>query len=562
MAHRIAVSPLPTSTHPLRFPLHGLFAIILSVGHDVDNIVALFKEQEMRDPNNPAIGIDLGTTFSVLAYLDAHGEPKSVANAEGDLLTPSVVLFEDSLVTVGKEARKAAALVPEGLAAFAKRDMGEPAFHREISGSKFPPEVIQSLVLSKLKHDAELQLPRVEQAVITVPSYFNEPRRKATQDAGQLAGLDVLDIINEPTAAALTYGAKQGFLNERGEAAKTERVLVYDLGGGTFDVTLMEIEGKNYNTIATGGDVYLGGIDFDRRLIDHVAAAFQEKHGGDDPKQDLATLQRMTQEAEDVKRALTNREQTTFTVEHKGQGMRLQITRNLFESLTEDLLMRTMFTIRNVLRQANCEANQVTRVILVGGSTRMPMVARQLEKELGQTIDRSISTDEAVAHGAAIYAGILQNERAGIKSSVSVVNVNSHSLGVLGTEEATGRPRNAVIIPANSQLPLVMGKRFSTAKDGQRSIKVSVIEGGNASGQNATPVAQCVIRDLPPNLPKGTKVEVFFSYQQNGRMKIRARVPKLDKEATLVVQREVGLSDENMVAWQQWIDGTNLSLGD
>ena len=273
-------------------------------------------------------------------------------------------------------------------------------------------------------------------------------------------------------------------------------------------------------------------------------------------------MQRMTQEAEDVKRALTSREQTTFTVEHRGQGMRIPISREQFESLTEDLLMRTLFTIRNVLRQASITSDQVTRVLLVGGSTRMPMVARQLETELGLPIDRSVSTDEAVVHGAAIYAGIIQSERAGIQTSVSVVNVNSHSLGVLGVEEATGRPRNAVIIPTNSALPVVKGKLFRTAKDGQRSVKVKVLEGGNASGQHGTLVAECVVRDLPPNLNKGTHVYVYFSYSQNGRMKIQAKLPKLNKEATLVVQREVGLSNDKIVQWKHRLNEYNLSLGD
>ena len=213
----------------------------------------------------PAVGIDLGTTFSLVAHLDSAGRPWTIPNAEGDMLTPSVVLFEGSSVVVGKEAVKAAALEPERIAQFVKRDMGSAVYSKAINGEHLPPEVIQSLILEKLKRDAEAKLGPFRKVVITVPAYFNEPRRKATQDAGHLAGLEVLDIINEPTAAAISFGVQEGFLTAKGEAKRPEKVLVYDLGGGTFDVTLMDIDGKNCTVVATAGDVCLGGIDFPGR---------------------------------------------------------------------------------------------------------------------------------------------------------------------------------------------------------------------------------------------------------------------------------------------------------
>ena len=279
------------------------------------------------------VGIDLGTTFSVVAYLDSTGRPCTIANSEGDPITPSVVLFEGQAAVVGKEAVKAAALEPDRIADFAKRDMGNTAYSRKINGESLPPEVIQSLILEKLKRDAEMKLGPVGEAVVTVPAFFNEPRRKATQDAAQLAGLKILDIINEPTAAAIAFGYQLGFLNAAGAAPQKETVLVYDLGGGTFDVTLMEIDGTDFTAIATDGDVFLGGIDWDRRIADHVAERFREKHRGIDPRQDPAGLHRLLREAEDAKRALSAREQITISFEHVGEGLRVPLTRATFEEL-------------------------------------------------------------------------------------------------------------------------------------------------------------------------------------------------------------------------------------
>ena len=239
------------------------------------------------------VGIDLGTTFSVVAYLDPTGRPCTIPNAEGDLITPSVVLFDGSSTVVGKEAVKAASMEPDRIAAFAKRDMGSMFYSKKVGGENLPPEVIQSLILEKLKRDAELKLGPIHKAVVTVPAFFNEPRRKATQDAAQLAGLEILDIINEPTAAAIAFGHQIGFLDAKGQARGKETILVYDLGGGTFDVTLMEIQGTDFTAIATGGDVYLGGIDWDRRLADYISEKFKEKHHGFDPRNDAAGLHKV-----------------------------------------------------------------------------------------------------------------------------------------------------------------------------------------------------------------------------------------------------------------------------
>lgn len=500
------------------------------------------------------VGIDLGTTFSVVAYLDSTGRPCTIPNSEGDLITPSVVLFDGASTVVGKEAVKAAAMEPDRIADFAKRDMGSMFYSRKVGGESLPPEVIQSLILEKLKRDAELKLGPIKKAVVTVPAFFNEPRRKATQDAAQLAGLEILDIINEPTAAAIAFGHQVGFLDQKGQARQKEVVLVYDLGGGTFDVTLMEIAGSNFTAIATGGDVFLGGIDWDRRLADYIADQFKEKHHGFDPRNDSAGMHRLLKEAEDAKRALSAREQITVNFEFVGHGLRLPITRAEFEEMTSDLIERTRFTVRSVLTEAKMTWKDVTRLLLVGGSSRMPMVQRILENDSGLKVDRSLSPDEAVAHGAALYAGLLMS-KSGIVTSdkpvMQVRNVSSHDLGVLTKDPATGRPVNSVIIPRNTVLPVTKGKRYRTARQGQKDIAINVIEGGDSAGRNATPIGRCVIRDLPPDLPAKTTVEVFFSYAENGRLTVQGRLPDLNLKAELSIERSSGLNDDKLKEWDQ-----------
>jgi molecular chaperone DnaK len=501
----------------------------------------------------PAVGIDLGTTYSAVAYLDGEQTPVTILNAEGDPTTPSVVFFDRAGPVVGKEALKAAEFEPERVAEFAKRDMGDAHFHKPLGGRRFPPEVIQALVLQKLKQDAQVQVGELCHAVITVPAYFNEPRRKATQDAGQLAGLEVLDIINEPTAAALAYGVKQGFLNAEGQSRRRETILVYDLGGGTFDVTLMDIAGGHYRALATAGDVYLGGIDWDERIAGYAADRFLQEHQID-LRQEPGAWERLLHEAADAKRGLTAREEVTIRVANDSQRLRLRISRGELESLTADLLERTRATIKRLLQETRLDWGRVTRVILVGGATRMPMVRRMLEAESGRPVDRSLSPDEAVAQGAAIYAGVLLKQAGGRLRGISVRNVNSHDLGVLAVERATGRRRRRLMIGRNTELPASAEAQFRTARAGQPNVLVPVVEGGTDSGAHATHIGQCVVKGLPADLPAQSPVKVSFHYQQNGRLAIRASLPSIKRGSRLVIERAKGLSESQLEQWQAAID--------
>ena len=497
------------------------------------------------------IGIDLGTTNSCVAWVDESGRSQMVANAEGELLTPSIVLFGDAEVVVGKEARSATTVTPDQVAEWVKRDMGQPAYSHPIHGKNLPPEVIQACILRKLKADLAGRLGPDPKVVITVPAYFDEPRRKATADAGEMAGLRVLDIVNEPTAAALAFGETLGYLSPTGTPQAEMTVLVYDLGGGTFDSTLLRLAPGNVRTIATDGDVQLGGHDWDERLVDYVAESFKTTHNLD-PRQDPAAKNRLLGAVIEAKHALSARSRASIRAEYKGRTSEVQITRQQFKELTADLLERTAYTTRQLLAAAKLRWKDVSRVLLVGGSTRMPMVSQMLEQLSGIAPDRTVNPDEAVARGAALYAGYLlaKEGRGGPEATFEVTNVNAHSLGVEGIDRQTLRKTNVVLIPRNTPLPAKFTERFSTKSEEQRSIVVQVLEGESSLPAECTPVGRTVVRGLPGGLPKGWPIEVTFEYGANGRLSVRAAVPGTHQDAGLELQRAAGLSDQKIDRWK------------
>lgn len=511
-------------------------------------------ELTMSNKPHPAVGIDLGTTFSAVSVLDDLGRPTTLNNAEGDKLTPSVLLFEGVNVIVGKEAVKAMGIEMERIAECPKRDLGQRVYHKVLGDRQYPPETLQAWILNKLREDTKEVIGPFEKAVVTVPAYFDEVRRKATQDAGYMAGLDVIDIINEPTAAAVAYGFQKGFLNERGEAEHAQKVMVYDLGGGTFDVTIMDIQGNQFRTIATDGDVQLGGRDWDQRIMDYVAEEAIRNHGID-PRDDINTMGRLWRECEDAKRTLSSREKAVISCDVGGSVIRIELTRQTFEEITQDLVDRTAFTIRETLRVAGLEWDQIDRVLLVGGSTRMPSVKAMLRSVTGKDPDSSVSPDEAVAHGAALRAGILINQASGGAPHLTIRNVNSHSLGVVGTDPQTKRRRNAVLIPRNTPLPVSAKRVFKTQKENQKSILVQIVEGESTTPDDCTPLGRCTVRDLPPALPARTPIEVRFRYEENGRLTVKVKVQGTDVELEHEMMRENSLTEEQLQAWREFICG-------
>lgn len=513
-----------------------------------------------------AVGIDLGTTYSAVAWVADAGRSAMIANAEGEILTPSVVLFEDTGTLVGKAARKSAAIASDRFAECVKRDMGSPFYNRTIRGEYLPPEVIQAYILRALKTDIERVVGSDYRAIITVPAFFDEPRRKATADAGELAGLPVLDIVNEPTAAALAFGEELGYLTRSSAPRELQRVLVYDLGGGTFDVTLVELRPADIRTLATDGDVFLGGRDWDERLANYAADEFVRRHSLD-PRGDRAVWQRVLLDAEEAKRALTARQQTKLRIEHGGQGMDVPITRELFEDVTGDLLERTLQTTREVLRAGGCQWSDVSRILLVGGSTRMPAVSRRLQELTSLTPDRGVHPDEAVARGAALYAryrlarGDEDGTRAGETAAptasqpgLQITDVNSHSLGIEGVDPVTGAPRSAVLIRRNSPLPARKTREFITKVAGQATIAVTVLEGESQQPEQCTLIGRTTIRDLPPSLPQGWPIKVTYEYGVNGRLNVWARVPGTDREVKLELERDTGLAPERAARWKKLVE--------
>lgn len=502
--------------------------------------------------NEPAVGIDLGTTFSAVARLDDIGRPQTLINAEGDKVTPSMVLFEGNEAVIGKEAVKAMATDMDMIAECPKRDLGQRMFRKVLGGRQYPPEALEAWILNKLRVDSVKQIGDFSKVVITVPAYFDEVRRKSTMDAGYIAGFEVMDIINEPTAAAVAFGFQQGFLNPDGRTEERKKIVVYDLGGGTFDVTVMEIGGGEFRALATDGDVQLGGRDWDERLVDFVAEDFIRKYGMD-PREDPNTHGLLWRECEDAKRTLSARSKAGISCHYQGNAVRIEVTRQQFEEMTQDLLDRTAFTVRQTLQAAGLEWGDMDRVLLVGGSTRIPSVFEMLKKISGMEPDCSVSPDEAVAHGAALHAGLLLTKHGGRSPTFGIKNVNSHSLGVVATDTKTKRQRNAILIPRNTPLPVTAKRVFKTQKAGQKSILVQIVEGESASPEDCSQIGRCSVRDLPDNLPAQTPIEVRFKYEENGRLTVVVRVSDTDTRLKHELTRDNSMSDDQLNSWRKYI---------
>lgn len=509
------------------------------------------------------VGIDLGTTYSALAQLDSEGRPISIPNADGNTTTPSIVLLgESGHVIVGPSPERVSVEPPENIVEAIKRQMGSKTWFKEYQGKKLTPEFISALILKKLKQDCERSIGPIANAVITVPYYFNDLRRKATQDAGRIAGLNVIDIINEPTAATLAYAWMRGELGrtERREDEKT--IMVYDLGGGTFDVTVVNYTPTHFRVLATDGDVMLGGIDWTNRIVEHVAEQFRRKYGSD-PLADPETRLVFTQECEQAKRGLSSKAQIPVSLYFEGKTLTVAVTRGDFERMTGDLLQRTRDTTELVLQQSGVEIGRLDEVVLVGGSTHMPAVFDMLREVSGRTPSRELNPDEAVAQGAAIHAAILEARETGGSSrmaqavikrlrSVSATDVNSHSLGVEITDTRDRRlKRNHIMIPRNTAIPYTISQRFTTNVANQQRIRVRLLQGEVPDVSACAVIGDFTITDLPPNLPAGSPVELTYSYEANGRIKAEAKELTGGRQAATEIVRDGGLSDTGLDAFEQ-----------
>ena len=498
------------------------------------------------------VGIDLGTTYSTIAHLDENGSPIALLNDEGQDETPSLILLAESgHVIVGPNRMRAAMEDPQNIVERIKRHMGKAEFKRTFDGHEITPEFLSALILKKLRQDAEPQVGTIGNAVITVPYYFNDLKRKATQDAGKIAGLNVVDIINEPTAATLTYAWKRGELGAAGSNTKPRLVLIYDLGGGTFDVTVVRYTPSHFQVLSTDGDVELGGVDFNDRLLNYAADKFQEKHGID-LRQSPAGVQLLHFECDQAKIAMTDKAEVAIPCRHEGKSLSVPITRDQFENMTADLLQRTLDTSELVLEQAKVKASDLDAVVLVGGSTLMPAVSRKLEASLKIKPFQGLSPFTSVAQGAAIHAAILEakyrpadDERTTklrkLLSGVKQENVNSHGLGVVVRNLKNNKLRNYVMIPRNSRVPVEVRQTFVTTHDNQQRVNIQVLQGEAPDPDACAQIGECRVTGLPEGLPKGSPIEVVYSFDESGRIQVRAEDKTGGRVASTEIDRPGGL---------------------
>jgi molecular chaperone DnaK len=460
----------------------------------------------------PILGIDLGTTNSAMAYVNEYGRPEVIINSQGGRITPSVVFFDDPEIVVGDDAVNNLPVRPLDVVREVKRHMGSQWIHTTPEGKQFSPEEISGFILTRLKQDASQQLGEpVSKAVVTVPAYFDDARRKATQDAGRIAGLDVISIINEPTAAAIAYGLDK---NQNGT------ILVFDLGGGTFDATVMRVKDQHLEVLFSGGDANLGGLDWDNALMAFANTELVGQ-GGIDSINNPSLLEKLREGVRQTKHTLTNVESST--IRSPSGVQKVKVTRADFERITEHLLDRALMKTEEVLDKAGTKWADLTKVLLVGGATRMPAVRSTLKDRWGREPSIDLNPDESVAMGAALFGALSANAGAEVRteggtklSAPLIEDVTTHSLGVeIVADRRTGRMKNSIVLPAGSKIPARNSSVFYTVSDRQTHFECIVYQGEEEDIEWVKEVGKATIQ-LPGTYPAEAPMEITFEYDSEG----------------------------------------------